>query len=162
MTPLEAAREVEKFKKKIQTGCEQLVKRLAQEGQEIASMKFGSAIYAGYNDVHVEVEEDGKAKVLVIALGNAVLFIEFGTGVRYPTPHPEAGKFGFTRGGYGQGRGANPKGWFYKGDPGNAGEPARQRPGMMHTYGNPANRCMYGTVRELEEHYRELVKECFK
>lgn len=162
MTPLEAAREVEKFKKKLHVGCEKLVQRLAQEGVEIASMKFSKAQYAGDNDVHVELQEDGTAKAVVIAMGNATVFIEFGTGIKFPNMHPEAGKFGFTRGGYGRGQGSNPKGWNYKGSPGNMGEPFRIRPGLMHTYGNPANRCMYDAVRRLEDHYKDLVKECFE
>ena len=42
-----------------------------------------------------------KNKIAVVAVGSATLFIEFGTGVKYPDNHPEAAEHGMIRGGYG-------------------------------------------------------------
>ena len=102
-------------------------------------------------------------KVAVVAVGSSVLFIEFGTGVKYPDNHPEAGKNGFTRGGYGYKLGRLEKGWRYTGDPGSNGEviTTGKHAGEVHTHGNPANMSMYETVRELEEKFAEIARRCY-
>ena len=94
--------------------------RLAQEGMEIASIKFSQAVYDGTNDVSVTVEPRGNNVRAVVATGGATLFIEFGTGVTYPDDHPEAGELGMKRGEYGQGHGKQHS-WGYYGDPGTNG-----------------------------------------
>lgn len=91
--------------------------RLAQEGLEIASVKFSQAVYDGTNDVSVTVEPRGNNVRAVVATGGATLFIEFGTGVTYPDDHPEAEELGMKRGEYGQGHGKQHS-WGYYGDPG--------------------------------------------
>lgn len=63
------------------------------------------------------MENRDEDTVAVVAVGGAVLFIEFGTGVKYPDNHPEAGKNGFTRGGYGYHLGRLKNGWRYTGNP---------------------------------------------
>ena len=77
--------------------------------------------------------------------------------------HPEAGKNGFTRGGYGYKLGRLEKGWRYTGDPGSNGEviTTGKHAGEVHTYGNPANMSMYETVRELEEKFAEIARRCY-
>ena len=90
--------------------------RLAQEGMEIASVKFSQAVYDGTNDVSVTVEPRGNNVRAVVATGGATLFIEFGTGVTYPDDHPEAEELGMKRGEYGQGHGKQHS-WGYYGDP---------------------------------------------
>ena len=98
-----------------------------------------------------------------MAVGGATLFIEFGTGIKYSDAHPEAAKNGMTRGGYGYKLGRLEKGWRYSGDPGTNGEVITEgkHAGEIHTYGNPANMCMYLTVRELEERFEEIARRCF-
>ena len=103
-------------------------------------------------------------KAAVVAIGSSVLFIEFGTGVKYPDSHPEAGKFGFEHGGYGHHLGRLEKGWRYQGDPGTNGEviATGKHAGEIHTYGNPANMSMYYTVRELEEKFEEIARRVYR
>ena len=126
--------------------------------------KFQSATYDGTNDVSVSVESRGENKAAVVAIGSSVLFIEFGTGVKYPDSHPEAGKFGFEHGGYGHHLGRLEKGWRYQGDPGTNGEmiATGKHAGEIHTYGNPANMSMYYTVRELEEKFEEIARRVYR
>lgn len=136
--------------------------RLAQEGMEIASVKFSQAVYDGTNDVSVTVEPRGNNVRAVVATGGATLFIEFGTGVTYPDDHPEARELGMKRGEYGQGHGKQHS-WGYYGDPGTNGVLKEKKNGgfVVITHGNPANMPMYETVKELQDRLTEIAKEVF-
>lgn len=136
--------------------------RLAQEGMEIASIKFSQAVYDGTNDVSVTVEPRGNNVRAVVATGGATLFIEFGAGVTYPDDHPEAGELGIKRGEYGQGHGKQHS-WGYYGDPGTNGVLKEKKNGgfVVITHGNPANMPMYETVKELQDRLTEIAKEVF-
>jgi hypothetical protein len=136
--------------------------RLAQEGMEIASIKFSQAVYDGTNDVSVTVEPRGNNVRAVVATGGATLFIEFGTGVTYPDDHPEAGELGMKRGEYGQGHGKQHS-WGYYGDPGTNGVLKEKKNGgfVVITHGNPANMPMYETVKELQDRLTGIAKEVF-
>lgn len=136
--------------------------RLAQEGMEIASIKFSQAVYDGTNDVSVTVEPRGNNVRAVVATGGATLFIEFGTGVTYPDDHPEAGELDMKRGEYGQGHGKQHS-WGYYGDPGTNGVLKEKKNGgfVVITHGNPANMPMYETVKELQDRLTEIAKEVF-
>lgn len=157
---IEAAKE---FKKWLEEKSREFLKALGDEGVEIASAKFGEAIYDGTNDVSCHVEERDDTRVAVMAVGGATLFIEFGTGVRYPDDHPEAATNGMVRGTYGYGLGKLKGGWRYEGDPGTNGQIITEgkHAGEVHTYGNPANMCMYLTVRELEDKFEEIARRVF-
>lgn len=158
-----AIKEVRNFQKWVEEKTQELVRELGEKGVEIASVKFGKAVYDGKNDVEVRIEDRGKNSVAVVAVGNATLFIEFGTGILYPDTHPESGGLGMVRGQYGYGRGGNIWGWTYEGEPGTNGmviNQGRQR-GRVHTFGNPSNMSMYLTVRELEEIFEETARRVF-
>lgn len=159
----EAIKELKAYRSWLIKCTKELLKALADEGMQISSVKFSQAIYDGTNDVAVSVEDKGLTKVAVVAVGAATLFIEFGTGVKYPDDHPEAQKNNMIRGEYGYKLGRFEKGWRYRGEPGTNGEVITdgKHDGMIHTYGNPANMCMYSTVRELEQHFEELAKRVF-
>lgn len=156
-------KELNDYKKWLKDCTEKFLKALADEGAQIATAKFQRAVYDGTNDVKVSVENREENTVAVVAVGSAVLFIEFGTGVKYPDNHPEAGKNGFTRGGYGYHLARLKNGWRYTGNPGSNGEviTSGEHAGEVHTYGNPANMSMYQTVRELEEHFEEIARRCY-
>ena len=136
--------------------------RLAQEGMEIASIKFSQAVYDGTNDVSVTVEPRGNNVRAVVATGGATLFIEFGTGVTYPDDHPEAEELGMKCGEYGQGHGKQHS-WGYYGEPGTNGVLKEKKNGgfVVITHGNPANMPMYETVKELQDRLTEIAKEVF-
>ena len=158
-----AIKELENYKKWLVDKTKEFLKALADEGVQIANTHFAKAVYDGANDVTCSVEERGDNKIAVVAVGSATLFIEFGTGIRYPDNHPEAGKHGMVRGEYGHKLGKMAKGWRYQGDPGSNGEVITEgkHVGEVHTYGNPANMCMYMTVRELEEKFEEIARRVY-
>ena len=158
-----AIKKLEEFEKWLVTKTKEFLKALADEGVQIADAKFAEAVYDGTNDVSCSVEERGDNSIAVVAVGGATLFVEFGTGVRYPDNHPEAGKHGMVRGEYGYKLGRREKGWRYRGDPGSQGEVITEgkHAGEVHTYGNPANMCLYMTVRELEEKFEEIARRVY-
>lgn len=159
----QAIKELNAYKKWLNEKTEEFLKALADEGMQIASAKFANAVYDGTNDVACSVESKGKNKMAVVAVGGATLFIEFGTGVKYPDNHPEAGEHGMNRGQYGYKLGRLKKGWRYTGDPGSNGEVITEgkHAGEVHTYGNPANMCLYLTVRELEDKFKEIARRVY-
>jgi len=126
---------------KANTVCE----RLASMGAVRASLDFSRAIYNGTNDVAVTVEpiDNGYA---IHATGNAVLFIEFGSGASYGYGHPEPE--GYGPGTYpGKGHWDDPNGWWY----GN----------HEHSYGNPPAQAMYNAKREIQAEVQRIADEVF-
>jgi hypothetical protein len=126
---------------KANTVCE----RLASMGAVRASLDFSRAIYNGTNDVAVTVEpiDNGYA---IHATGNAVLFIEFGSGASYGYGHPEPE--GYGPGTYpGKGHWDDPNGWWY----GN----------HKHSYGNPPAQAMYNAKREIQAEVQRIADEVF-
>ena len=159
-----AISELKNYQKWLLSKTELLLQELANEGFEIASAKFQTAVYDGTNDVTCQIEQRGENKIALLAVGNSVLFIEFGTGVKYPDSHPESAKHNMIRGQFGHKLGRLPNGWRYKGEKGSNGEviTSGKHAGEVHTYGNPANMCMYLTMRELEEKFAEIAKRVYR
>lgn len=164
-----AIRRMEARKKWLDKKTKLFVERLQEIGIEAARMYYGKASLAGYNDAtmdaaaKVEKTRDGY-RAVVRATGETVLFIEFGTGLRFENDYQL--EHGFYAGSYGRGQGANPKGWFYAGTPGALAppgtEPAYNRKGIVHTYGNPPTKTMYNTVHQLEAIFSGIAQEVFR
>lgn len=129
------------------------VKRLKDVGVSVATSGFASAKYDGVNDVVVtSIQEDNRA--YVIAYGETVGFIEFGTGIR----HPEWGGFGVSyvppaHGTYGKGKGKQPHGWWYTPVEGGKGK---------HTYGNPPAQAMLAARDEMIEKVTQIAREVWR
>lgn len=143
-----AINELEKYKKWIVEKENDLRLRLAQMGATVASIAFSRAIYNGVNDVSVRVDDTGSVAV-IYAEGEAVAFIEFGSGAKYGYGHPEAGKFGAGPGTYPDGKGNwdNEKGWWYGHN--------------LHSYGNPPAMAMYQAREEIVEMITQMARQVF-
>ena len=126
---------------KANTVCE----RLATIGAVRASLDFSRAIYNGTNDVAVTVEQIDNGYA-IHATGNAVLFIEFGSGASYGYGHPEPE--GYGPGTYpGKGHWDDPNGWWY----GN----------HEHSYGNPPAAAMYHAKQDVLQEVQRIADEVF-
>lgn len=128
---------------------DEVVRRLAEIGATKASIGFSRAIYTGDNDVSISVEpiENGYS---IIASGETVLFIEFGSGVTYGYGHPEP--MGYGPGTYpGKGNWNNPNGWYLP-----------RSKGWAHTYGNPPSATMYHTGKALQQEVLRVAQEVFR
>lgn len=147
-----AIKEIRKYKKWVAEKEAELRLRLATLGATVASIQFSRAIYNGTNDVSVRVDNTGSVAV-IYAEGQSVAFIEFGSGAKYGSGHPQAGEFGVGPGTYsngpeGKGHWDDPKGWWY----GHG----------QHSYGNPPAMAMYEAVQRITEEVTTIAREVFK
>ena len=131
-----AIKELNRYKRWVEEKETELRNRLASIGCSVASVRFSAASYDGVNDVTVRVNDAGNTAT-IYAEGNAVAFIEFGSGATYGYGHPEATKFGTGPGTYPDGKGHwdDPNGWYYK-----HGE---------KSWGNPPAMAMYDAREEI-------------
>lgn len=155
--------ELKKFQQDMISKCVELLNELTFMAIEKADLSFSTAIYAGTNDVEISWEDIEKDKSrMIVAQGNATLFIEFGTGIRYENPYQA--EYGFKAGGYGYGLGASEYGWLYQGDEGSNPPSDTEKVGStnwVHTYGNPENKSMYNTITYLQQKAEETVRRIF-
>lgn len=160
-----AIAEIERCQKELDKKKHAFMERLAEIGINEAEVRFANAIYDGTNDVLVNKTPIwiDKNKLAIFATGKSITFIEFGAGVHYAADsHPKAEKFGFTRGGYGHHLGKLDS-WRYSGDPGTNGEVISEgkHQGEVKTHGNPANRVLYESAKEMREQIAKIAEEVF-
>ena len=159
----DAIRKLEEYRDSLKRKAQELCEKLAAIGYTVASAQFGSAMYDGTNDVTVELNEaDGR--LTIFASGSAVLFIEFGTGVRnaeHPMQYQVPGVVGHGQYGYGLGR---LESWRYpmSNGAGTGGVPDPKHPGYYITHGNPANMAMYNAAKDTRREILNAAQEVFK
>jgi hypothetical protein len=143
-----ATKELEAYKKMVNTKGREFLRRLAEEGCNVASMKFSLADYDGNNDVKVTISESGDT-MKVVATGQAVCFIEFGSGVArgggYPEDRKPEGIVGL--GEYGKGHGATGQPWYYAHG--------------KKTDGNPPAMAMLNARDAMVEKVTQIAREVF-
>ncbi len=152
------------YQKTLDDKQKQLLEELAKIGIDVASAKFQTAQYDGENDVVVSTTPEwvGDNKLFLTATGNAVTFIEFGTGVHYAEQHPKAAALGAIRGAYGQGKGSRDT-WGYYGSPGTNGQVIKEndKGTVVLTHGNPPARAMYDATKEMRNQVVNIAREVF-
>lgn len=129
----------------------ELLDRLAMLGASTASIRFARATYTGLKDATVTVEPIANGYAIK-AEGQSVLFLEFGSGIRYGSGHPENAEYGMGPGTYPDGKDHwdDPKGWWLP-----------KNKGGGHTYGNPPAMAMYEARKSIEQELARIVKEVF-
>lgn len=141
-----------------------LLEKLAGIGIDVAAVKFQTAQYDGENDVVVNNSPEWirENRLFITAAGNAVTFIEFGTGVHYAEQHPKGVEMGAIRGAYGQGKGSRDS-WGYYGNPGTNGQIVKEtdKGTVVLTHGNPPARAMYDATKEMRTRILSIAREVF-
>lgn len=156
----EAIDRIEAYKKKMEARMARLTERLAMIGAEVMRTTYTNALYAGDNDIEVTVDFDGNTAT-IRADGEAVGFIEFGTGINYPMGE-YAEQFGAPpHGSFGKHRGATGKPWAYAGAQGTSGQPIPGRPGIYRTDGNGPANAFPAAVRAMQDEIRRIAREVF-
>ena len=152
------------YRKTLEDKQHHLLEELAKIGIDVASVKFQTAQYDGENDVVVNNSPEwvGENKLFITATGNAVMFIEFGTGVHYSEQHPKAAELGAVRGTYGQGKGSRDS-WGYYGSPGTNGRVVKEtdKGTVVLTHGNPPARALYDSTKEMRDKIKQVAREVF-
>lgn len=149
----EAIKKLQQYEKEFKSKEAEFVRRLKELGVTVATTGFSMADYDGVNDVLIAETQLGN-RALVIAYGETVGFIEFGTGVKFreynsaglefvPPPH----------GSYGKGKGKNPHGWFFTQSPGAA---------ARHTYGNPPAEALLTARDTMIERVVQIAREVWR
>lgn len=147
---------------------------LWQMGYHVARAGFDNAIYNGTNDVVVDFDYHWEGNTLsLVAHGETVMFIEFGTGLVYDAgSHPWAGMWpGTSPGSWSFGPGtkqlANKDWWIYSGKQGtgDAVHPkkknGKESKGWL-TRGNPPARAMYDAEKEIRLNIESELNRYFK
>lgn len=147
-----ALKQIEVYQRDFERKEQEFVKRLAEIGLSVARTGFQLADYDGTKDVVVSMNQAG-TQATIIASGQTVGFIEFGTGVKYPewsgddtdyTP-PQHGT-------YGKGKGKNSHGWWFTAGAGSS----------QHTYGNMPAEAMLTARDRMAEQVVRIAREVWK
>lgn len=147
-----AIKQLEQYKKDFLAKEKIFIKRLAEIGVSVASAGYATADYDGINDVVVTLEHQGN-RAVVVASGETVGFIEFGTGVKFPEWDNSGMEYTPPKHGtYGKGYGARPKGWYFK-----QGEGA-----VQHTYGNQPAEAMRTARDVIIEKVIQIAREVWR
>lgn len=153
------------YTKSLAAKLKDFINRLGEIGYKEAVTLYTNALYAGTNDVQVDLPYWKDNHTLILsATGSSITFIEFGTGVwKYGGDiHPLAEEFGFERGEFGYGLGKLHS-WRYDGEAGNLGVPITEgkHKGMIRTEGNPPAKAMYIASKTMQEEIITIAKEVF-
>lgn len=148
-----AIKQLKQYEKDFKQKETEFVRRLVEIGVTVATAGFATADYDGVNDVLIADTQNG-SRAAVIAYGETVGFIEFGTGVR--NPEWDSAGMEYTppaHGTYGKGLGKNPRGWYFKQSDGAS---------ARHTYGNPPAEAMLTARDRMIESVVQVAKEVWK
>ena len=149
----EAIRKLDQYEKEFKTKEAEFVRRLMELGVSVAETGFAMADYDGINDVLIAETQNG-SRAAIIAYGETVGFIEFGTGVKFREYNSSSTEFTPPpHGSYGKGKGANPKGWYFSQGIGAAGR---------HTFGNPPAEAMLTARDAMVERVAQVAREVWK
>ncbi|MBO5969315.1 MAG: hypothetical protein J6S14_12545 [Clostridia bacterium] len=150
----DAIKQLKQYRKDFDAKEKEFVRRLAEIGVSVASTGFAMADYDGVNDVVVSMHHSG-TRATIIAKGEAVGFIEFGTGVKFPEWDNSGMEYTPPKHGtYGKGHGARPHGWYFKP---NGSEGAAQ-----HTYGNIPAEAMRTARDVVIERVVQIAREVWR
>lgn len=153
------AKQIRAYAGQLPSKYSKALERIATIGGGTARVKFTQAFYAGKNDVVIDVKRVSDTHYQVVASGETVLFIEFGTGISNPEYVAPNG-LTYKHGTYGKGKGADPNGWVYVGEQGNAGQPLAE--GVYKTKGNPPARAMYDASKDMRAEITRIFREEFQ
>lgn len=148
-----AIKQLEQYERDFAQKEAEFVRRLAEIGVSVARAGFATADYDGVKDVTVRLESTANGAA-VIAEGETVGFIEFGTGVKYPEWDNTSMEYTPpAHGTYGKGRGKNPHGWYFKQNEGGA---------ARHTYGNAPAEALLTARNEMISRVAQIAREVWR
>lgn len=142
--------EVETYEYELRKKMNELLRRLMEEGVDIAKTKVAAmdAVFTGQLLDSIEGYYSPSKRVALIRAGIwYAAFVEYGTGVvGSRNPHPEPDGWAYDVNGHGD------AGWWYLND----------NDSKLHwTAGQPSRPFMYETARRLEEICGDVAREVF-
>lgn len=161
----QAIKELKAYQKKLEAAGAEIAKRLAERGYTVAFDIMAKHIFTGETIDSLEVVDSGNGKFVLQAGSQALLFFEFGAGVKYSgAKHPLGGKLGLEPGKYpGQGHWDDPNGWWYAtDDPRLIVNETKDGQGFGHSYGNRPYMPFYNASKEMRSALLETAKEVLR
>ena len=149
-----AIKRLKQYEKEFQRKEAEFVRRLAEIGVSVARVGFSVADYDGVKDVVVSLEQTATG-VAVVASGETVGFLEFGTGRPERNPEYDSSGIEYTppaRGSYGKHQGLNKHGWWFKSSEGAS---------AIHSYGNPPAEALLTARNTMIEQVTRIAREVF-
>jgi len=153
------ARQIHNYRAGIESANDRFVRRLAEEGFDIAQMSIQSS---GHYDrdkpigtLDIISDESGKvSSCRLVFSGEQVLFVEFGAGFYYNTKeNPWSDTYGYGVGTYpGQTHANDPGGWSYHGNDDK----------WHHTRGTEATMPMYNASVDMRSKIIKIAKEVYQ
>ena len=156
-----AIKAVEDYSTKVQAAAEKIAKGLADLGYQVAVGILGGHVWSGETLGSLTVEQVGEGQYVLYAQSAAILFFEFGAGVREGYGHPMAEDLGMGPGTYpGKGNWDNPKGWwFITDDPRLAVHTTKDGVMYAHSYGNKPHMPFYQADQAMRQDIVRIAKE---
>lgn len=169
---------LEQAKKKYDNRFVKVLEDISNAGLQIARAGYRNPAYAGDPSVKVDIVWEDEYTVSVVAHGESVMFIEFGSGTNwwqspYADTFPEVVGLGEWGNKYGNSA-DYPHGWVYidkTGYTGGVGYPLREKkadgsyeevPGKMRTWGNPPANAMYHASQKMHEMVKKIIERGLK
>lgn len=151
-----AVKELRQYRDEVNRKCQVFAEKLAGLGLQTARAIMQEHIYSGetIGSLRIETDETGAVtKLRIVVESEAILFLEFGAGVKYSgTVNPKAAEVGYEPGTYpGKGYWDSETGWWYMGDDGE----------WHHSYGIEAAMPMYKATVAMRQKIRSIAKEVF-
>lgn len=153
------ADDIRKYRLELQKKCEEFTKRLSEIGLEKANAVLTEHVETGATIGSLRIEDDSNGKIArmkVVVSSDAILFLEFGAGIKYSkTKNPKAKELGYGAGTYptkGKKHWDDPNGWWYQKEEGGK---------WYHTYGTKASMPMYKASVEMRNQVSQIAREVF-
>lgn len=156
--------DLEQLKASLPTKADELSRRLAELGYEVAHVNLSGHVFSGETLASLTVKHEGRGRYSVSAGSKALLFLEYGAGATYGYGHPNASEHGMGPGTYpGNGHWNDNSGWWFPtDDPDLAHHYDRFGQGWAHTYGNPPYAPMYNAAERIKEEVAQVAREVFQ
>lgn len=159
-----AIAEVKAYQKKVEEAGDKIARELAHLGYSVAYGVMSGHVFSGETVESLDVIENGPGKYILTASSQAILFFEFGAGIKYGAGHPMAGEFGYGPGTYpGAGHWDDPNGWWFPtDDPHLVIRRDENGQGWGHSYGNQPYMPFYNADKKMREDLLKVAKEALK
>lgn len=152
------ARTIHNYREGINSANDRFVRRLAEEGFDVASMAIQSSDHYDKDKpigtLDIVSDESGKvSSCRLVFSGEQVLFVEFGAGYYWNTKeNPWADTYGYGVGTYpGQTHANDPGGWSYKANG-----------SWVHTRGTEATMPMYNASADMKSKLIKIATEVYQ
>lgn len=154
-------KELNNYSNNIPKLCRLFFMELANIGIDVVNANYGIGLGDSSKDHKCEYQFDEEGNVIrckILVTGKDILFIEFGSGIRFNNgnTHPYAHELGYGVGSYPHQKHAyDPNGWYYR-------VPSGSKDGVLHhSLGTQATMPLYKASMEIISKIEEVAEEVF-